>query len=80
MKIVKVKNKNSQQLPAEIRSYGDGKMVVLVKSFETAKLTAIEMLSEDGVSWASVDGEYSCQYDGENFTKAPDVLVRVPKK
>ena len=80
MKTINLKNQNNQTLPAEIRSYENGVMVVLVKEFESAKLLMIEMTNTGGDNWSSSDGEYTGTYSSKEFTAGGTVLVKVPKK
>jgi hypothetical protein len=79
MKIVKVKNTDTNlESPAELRVYTPEQVVVLIKEFETAKLITREMTSNDGVNWATGDGEYTCTIPKNEFDFT--VLVKVPKK
>lgn len=71
---------NDQQLPAEIRSYENGEMTVLVKSFETAKLDSVKLVNMDGDNWASADGLFKAVFPKDQFVTGETVLVRVPKK
>lgn len=80
MKTINLKNQSNQTLPAEIRSYENGVMVVLVKEFETAKLASVELICGGGDEWTSKDGKYTATYPGQEFTTGGTVLVRVPKK
>lgn len=80
MKTINLKNQNNQTLPAEIRSYENGVMVVLVKEFETARLAMIELRNTGGDTWSSSGGEYTGTYPAQEFTTGGTVLVRVPKK
>jgi len=79
MKIVKVKNTNTNlESPAELRVYTPEQVVVIIKEFDTAKLITREMTSNDGVNWATDDGEYTCEIPKNEFDFT--VLVKVPKK
>jgi hypothetical protein len=80
MKTINLKNQNNQTLPAEIRSYENGVMVVLVKDFKTAKLVMTELTNVGGDTWSSAGGEYTGTYPGQEFVTGGTVLVRVPKK
>jgi hypothetical protein len=71
---------NGQQLPAEIRSYENGEMTVLVKDFETAKLDSVKLANTDGDNWASEDGQFTAVFPKDEFVSGGTVLVRVPKK
>jgi hypothetical protein len=80
MKTIKVKNQSNQSLPAEIRSYSNGVMVVLIKEFETAKLLMVELRSTSGDNWASSNGEYTATISKAEFEDGGEILVRIPKK
>lgn len=80
MKTINLKNQNNQSLPAEIRSYENGVLVVLVKQFETSKLLMIEMTNTYADVWTSRNGEYTGVYPASEFTSGGTTLVRVPKK
>ena len=80
MKTINLKNQNNQTLPAEIRSYENGVMIVLVKEFKSAKLIMIEMTNTGGDNWSSAGGEYTGTYPSQEFTTGGTILVRVPKK
>ena len=80
MKTINLKNRNNQTLPAEIRSYDNGVLVVLVKEFDSAKLLMIEMTNTSGDNWTSKDGEYTGTYPSQEFVTGGTVLIKVPKK
>ena len=80
MKTIKVKNQSNQQLPAEVRSYKNGVMTILVKEYETAKLVMVEMRSNGANSWASSDGKYTTILAKDEFEDGGEILVRIPKK
>ena len=76
MKTVNLKNKSNQLHPAEVRSLTTESMLVIIKDFDSAEMSAVE-LTKDGDNWISTDGEYTC--DSFGVDTVPDVLIRVPK-
>jgi len=66
--------------PAEIRSYDNGEMTVLVKDFETARMDTVKLKNIAGDNWTSDDSKYTASYPKDAFTTATETLVRVSKK
>lgn len=81
MKLLQVqRTDNNRSEPAEIRSFENGVMTLMVKDYETAKMSLVNMTNIGGEDWKSADGKYTCKFAKDGFTSAGEVLVRVPKK
>jgi hypothetical protein len=80
MKTIQVtKTDTIQKIPAEIRSLSGDEMVVLLKDFDTSKLSLQKIYKIDDETWESKDGLYVATITEEDLGGG-EVLVRVPKK
>lgn len=80
MKTIQVtKTDTGQKVPAEIRSLSGDEMVVLLKDFDTSKLSLQKIYKIDDETWESKDGLYVATATEEDLGGG-EVLVRVPKK
>lgn len=80
MKTIQVtKTDTGQKVPAEIRSLSGDEMVVLLKDFDTSKLSLQKIYKIDDETWESKDGLYVATVTEEDLGGG-EVLVRVPKK
>lgn len=80
MKTIQItKTDTNQKIPAEIRSLSGDEMIVLIKDFDTSKLSLQKIYKIDDETWESKDGLYTATITEEDLGGG-EVLVRVPKK
>ena len=79
MKTVLVtKTDTNEKSPAEVRSLSGDEMIVLIKEFESSKLSLQKIYKVDDTTWTSKDGLYTATITVEELGGG-EVLVRVPK-